>query len=445
MRINNEYDVAIVGAGVTGLTAAIRLVEIAQQQQKPIPRVVVLEADQEPGGRMRSQTLSNGLSINIGAHWGHGGLNNQFFRWAINRYDLTACPLDTAETRMTFSDHSCLDKGFMDHAMTRITTAWECFKRRQADQGDRSDLSLTSLVRKIDDLSTSLFAQYKSAVWMGVHDPAEVSMREFIEDPNGSGGLVIDGGNDVIIRSMIGELAQRNISVVMGSTVLSALHEPDGSSVHLRVRDEEYSDYKASQCLITTSVGVLKASAIDFDPPVFSALRPVLADLSMAQFNKVIVPLKTDFMKASGVEVDTHIAVLYSDHPNPYLVHMNPSGKPIATLFVSDKESRYVERLNQSDLLHWTRSVLTRVTPLQDFESHLDGDIVATKWGENPLVRGGYSILRPGGLRHDPISSGRITFAGEAFCASQEHSPSQVEGAYHSGRMAAESIFPKLG
>jgi monoamine oxidase len=124
---------------------------------------------------------------------------------------------------------------------------------------------------------------------------------------------------------------------------------------------------------------------------------------------------------------------------------MNPNGKPMATIFISDRESRRVERLSETDLLDWTRSVLSRVAPLRDFESHLDGDVVATKWGENPLVKGGYSILRPGGLRYDPVTAGRITFAGEAFCAKQEHSPSQVEGAYHSGRMAAERLFPKLG
>lgn len=53
-----DFDVAIVGGGVAGLTAALSLAG---------RRCVVLEAEDRPGGRVRS-VMSDGVPLNLGAH-----------------------------------------------------------------------------------------------------------------------------------------------------------------------------------------------------------------------------------------------------------------------------------------------------------------------------------------------------------------------------------------
>ena len=56
------YDLAIVGAGIAGLSAARRAIDLGL-------RVVVLEATDQIGGRIRTITGPDGLSWDAGAHW----------------------------------------------------------------------------------------------------------------------------------------------------------------------------------------------------------------------------------------------------------------------------------------------------------------------------------------------------------------------------------------
>lgn len=62
MSVATEYDVAIVGAGIAGLTAAVELVQAGS-------RVRVFEARDQAGGRARSVTLDDGATIDLGATW----------------------------------------------------------------------------------------------------------------------------------------------------------------------------------------------------------------------------------------------------------------------------------------------------------------------------------------------------------------------------------------
>lgn len=57
-----EFDVAIVGAGVAGLTAAVALTRAGRS-------VTVIEAREDVGGRIRSVHLSDGGVIELGAQW----------------------------------------------------------------------------------------------------------------------------------------------------------------------------------------------------------------------------------------------------------------------------------------------------------------------------------------------------------------------------------------
>lgn len=73
----NEYDVIIVGAGMSGLSAAYRILT-----QRPSTKLLILEARDRVGGRIWSipfdkkkygleDTLEGGRSIDLGARYLH--------------------------------------------------------------------------------------------------------------------------------------------------------------------------------------------------------------------------------------------------------------------------------------------------------------------------------------------------------------------------------------
>ena len=58
-----QYDVAVIGAGLSGLVAAHRLVEAG------VTDVVVLEASDRVGGRTLSHRLADGTTLDVGGQW----------------------------------------------------------------------------------------------------------------------------------------------------------------------------------------------------------------------------------------------------------------------------------------------------------------------------------------------------------------------------------------
>lgn len=61
-----DFDVVVVGAGISGLAAAHRL-----KQDSPEKKIVVLEARERIGGRVLTDTSLNGVPIDLGAAWLH--------------------------------------------------------------------------------------------------------------------------------------------------------------------------------------------------------------------------------------------------------------------------------------------------------------------------------------------------------------------------------------
>lgn len=77
MRSVSQYRVAVVGAGIAGLTAANALV--ASHTLLP-SELCVLEAQSRIGGRVHSRAFSDALPVNVevGAAWIHGTVGNPF-------------------------------------------------------------------------------------------------------------------------------------------------------------------------------------------------------------------------------------------------------------------------------------------------------------------------------------------------------------------------------
>ena len=67
-----------------------------------------------------------------------------------------------------------------------------------------------------------------------------------------------------------------------------------------------------------------------------------------------------------------------------------------------------------------------------------------TDWTTPPNFLGAYSAMLPGVRRRNPLVVGNMVFAGEAFVQNLQKSPSQMTGAWESGRIAGRKILKKL-
>jgi phytoene dehydrogenase-like protein len=76
---SHDYDVAVVGAGVTGLAATEAL-------KKKGLSVELLEASDRRGGRVVTDNATFGVPDDIGAHWFHGRNSNALYDYTT--YDL---------------------------------------------------------------------------------------------------------------------------------------------------------------------------------------------------------------------------------------------------------------------------------------------------------------------------------------------------------------------
>lgn len=65
---SNIHQVIIIGAGISGLSAARHL------RKNGVTNIIILEATSKPGGRIQTQVFGKGI-IELGAQWIHGEQN----------------------------------------------------------------------------------------------------------------------------------------------------------------------------------------------------------------------------------------------------------------------------------------------------------------------------------------------------------------------------------
>ena len=201
---------------------------------------------------------------------------------------------------------------------------------------------------------------------------------------------------------------------------------------------------EADYVLSTLSVGALKSNGVQFDTTVRSQLEPILAGMTAARMTKIFVPLRPEFFAERNIAADTFVTLYEQRHA--WLLHLRTDGKPLVTIFASGAMSGLVEKSHYADIEEQMLELLDRVgePDLSGARNSLEGRIHITDWTTNPYFLGAYSAMLPGVKRRNPLVIGNLLFAGEAFVQNLKKSPSQMTGAWDSGRIAGRKILSKL-
>jgi monoamine oxidase len=473
------YDVIIVGAGFSGLTASKELRRLGRHN------VLILEATDRIGGR--GNTLKNGPPIDLGGAWIHGVTVNPltgmadamgFERISTNldgpiyldngtevsilsgdlqsqydsQYEGFEKRLVVASLLQRALKEECPDATAEGNAPKTPEQEARCQQLKGLAQSDEVAAYLPK-----DSVFRFLFegniGPLESAVATSQNSTVDAS--EFEADPD---DLLKEGLGTFVETFGQGE------PVCLNSPVTKITYGADG--VVLEVKNGKR--YQARKALVTVSTGVLQAKKIQFEPPLPPSKQEAINGLPMGNMQKVII----DFKDQPNLMGDTlpNSWVLYQDPKDRVMAFVvKPLGKNIAIGFYGGDQAREYEQQCASAMgdkplppvrqpcdeepVQRAKAALSRMyrsgviagaepsAPPLDIAQAVDkADIYLTRWSLDPWTLGAYSAALPGNWQMREK-------LGEAICAydpAQQKEPAKegcVKRLYFGGEATSRPMF----
>jgi monoamine oxidase len=415
-------NVLVVGGGIAGLAAAHRLADAGRS-------VTVFEARDRLGGRIQT-SRSWDLPVDLGASWLHGVAGNPLVP-LLETAGLARQPTDYYDSVFYGVDGAPLSGRTLDRTYDYFR-AVRTATHRARDKG--ADHSLWSgIAREVDVTSLSAVERRHLAFVLTIElehefgaDVTALSARYWDEGASLRGGdeLVVDGYD-----GLVGSLAT-DLDVRLGHEV-SRIERGPGVTV---VTDR--GSFDGDRAIVTLPLGVLQAGTVTFAPRLPRRKRLAIDRLGMGLLNKCVLRFPRQFWPDRTI-IDR--VPLRRGHWAEFLNLAHALGKPVLVGFNAGSAARSLEALDDDATAAAMVRALRRV--FDDVPEPTDA--LVTRWAADPHARGAYSFLPPGSAPRDrdrlaaPVGD-RLFFAGEATSRAY---PATVQGAYRSGRRAAEEIL----
>ena len=415
-----DVDVAIVGAGVAGMSAARTLQDNGLSVQ-------ILESKGRIGGRAYTDSHTFAVPFDHGCAWMSGGPYNPLVQFADK------CGFESVERFYPLLE----DKTFIgtatdgwvsdEEAQERNRYVRGCYSAIDAEAQKGRDVSIADVID-----TTSIWAphleNYLKAIQGG--DLATISILDFAKSEANGDELHLPRGYGTLIHEF-----GKDLGVDLGTAVESIDWSGDGVAICT-----SKGAVSSKVVIVTVSTGVLAANRIRFEPGLPDATRAAISALPMGRLAKVAIQFDRNIY---GSFTDDRF--LYYDSPGSTMcIVTGYANSTMAVAYVGGPLADELEALGVEGSAAYLLDRLERV-----FGSKLRQHVIVTdctQWGSDPDVGGSYAIAIGGhaGARialSEPIAN-RLFFAGEA---TSEHHYGFAHGAFLEGRAAAERIVSLLG
>ena len=419
-----DGGVAVVGAGVAGLSAARRL------RRHGVP-VVLLEASGRIGGRAYTScpALLGHAAFDHGASWLHAAQRNPLVALADPVQD-TLIDSEAARVERLFVGDRPADAA----EQAAHAASWDRLDEVVApalapDRGDRSLAEAMAPMR--GDPWAATVAGWEGAI-IAAADADTLSLRDWHVNR-------LDGPN-LNLRGGLGAFVARRLATdVELDTPVTAIAWDGAAGVRI---ETARGTIRAAACIVTVSTGVLASGAIRFTPALPPAVQAAVAGLPMGLLSKVALPAAGP--DRLGLPADTGLVRRMDEGRANMAFIAWPGGEGHVIGFVGGRaawalagDPAAAEALARAEL----RAMLGHAA------ARLAEGAVVTGWATDPFTLGSYAYAPPGqagmrGVLEAACPAERLLFAGEA-CRT-DGLAGTVGGAFASGEAAAARLMHLL-
>jgi monoamine oxidase len=417
------YKIIIIGGGISGLTAAKKLLELGHQ-------VTILEADNRLGGRIHTVQGKFSQPVELGAEFIHG------------KQPLTFALMKEARCK------SVLRKG---NHYTIING--------DLDKGDLVDDGWNKLIHELNklqedtDLANFLDTRFGSPEYEGLRERVRrfaegfdiadvdrvsaISLRNEWSNNDEEHQYHIAGGYQKLIHYLDKKVRVMGGTILTGSKVVEIRWRKGKVTAVL----ENGSTHDAEKVIITVSLGILKSGGLRFDPPLRNH-EEAFRNIGFGGVIKFLFEFKEPFWENLDTRSFKKLSFIFSDAQVPTWWTQQPDKFPLLTGWLGGPPSIAASKEidQQYDRAERSLCYILKCDPtfLRSQISHWH----IANWNEDRNYFGAYTypMVRTSDARKllsTPIDD-TLFFAGEGL--HEGDSSGTVEAALASGMRVAEAI-----
>ncbi|WP_010627585.1 FAD-dependent oxidoreductase [Halomonas sp. KM-1] len=437
-RDGETVDVIVVGAGLAGLSAARELEAAGLSCQ-------VLEAQETPGGRVRSSVGENGHPMEDGAQF-------------LNR-DMTAlvelvheAGLELVAGGAEGETAGLGSRGFIeaDTWLNELSDAWPGLVSSAGLRSGRSDRTVTELIRKVTADPQGLALMQSSLCELLCHAPSELSAQAVLgifaryDSAREDGEYQVAGSLDALVAWLAEGLSRApRYDTAVTAVTRGAADGKGGFDVITPT-----GAYRAAVGVIL-AVPPLAAREIELPPPLADELRPALESFVPGAMVKTTLVYRRAFWRQpSGWGRAAPLSEIVCLEPmGTTLMDTTKPGEESArlTLFTGGHRARDLALADRGERRAYAIEMLAGI--FGEDEAGQPLDFTDAVWVQHPWCGGGYNAhVRFGGLP-DAAARLRQVEGGLQFACSEiaERFPGYMEGALSAGKSAAARLIRTRG